>query len=57
MTKGSSLFIKPKTSSNRAYLASANASAQIPLWGTSDTLGTLYATHYLNMGGKISWKE
>jgi len=29
-----------KTSPNRAYLASAIAYAKIPLWGTSDTLGT-----------------
>ena len=29
------------TAYNRAYLTSANASAQIPLRGTSDTLGTL----------------
>jgi hypothetical protein len=32
------------TAYNRAYLASALCTfAQIPLWGTSDTLGTLYA--------------
>jgi len=32
------------TSPNRAYLASVlRTSAQIPLRGTSDTLGTLYA--------------
>jgi len=31
------------TSANRAYLALVIAYAQIPLWGTSDTLGTLSA--------------
>ena len=30
------------TADNRAYLASADASAKIPLRGTSDTIGTLY---------------
>jgi len=33
-----------RTSDNTAYLATAYASAQIPLWETSYTLGTLCET-------------
>jgi len=31
------------TAYNRAYLASPSATPKFPLWGTSDTLGTLYS--------------
>jgi len=41
--------IRLGTSDNRGYLAMANAFAQIPHWGTSDTLGTLGEMHLLNL--------
>ena len=39
------------TAYNRAYLASVlRTSAQIPLWETSDTLGTLYESARMRRG-------
>ena len=40
-----------EASPNRAYLASANTSAQIPRRGTSDMLGTLGEIPYTKIGG------